>query len=175
MTEVCPQVTVECAACGHTYVAVPEGEASCTQCGRVYSWAAVRSADSSDIDAVLSLWSSTRSAFATTKDSHEVVDRLLSVDPSSLLVAEVDGRVVGALVAAFDGWRGHLYRLAVLPEHRRRGIGLQLVREGERRLRARGAPKIIAPVGRGDEVAEALWSAAGYELEGTTARWQRIL
>jgi ribosomal protein S18 acetylase RimI-like enzyme len=175
LTEVCPQVEVQCPACGHVYVAVPEGEASCSACGQVYSWALVRSADDADIPAVLSLWESARSGYATTKDSIEVVERLLSVDPHSLVVAEVGGRVVGAVVAAFDGWRGHLYRLAVLPEHRRRGVGLQLVREGERRLRGRGAPKVIAPVGRGDSVAEGLWTAAGYELEATTARWQRIL
>ena len=49
------------------------------------------------------------------------------------------------------------------------------MREGERRLRARGAPKVIAPVGRGDERAEGLWAAAGYELQGDVGRWERIL
>ena len=175
MTEVCPQVTVECPACGHAYVAVPDGEATCAQCGHAYSWAEVRVARTDDVASILELWASSRSEFATTNDSNEVVERLLAVDPSSLLVAEVGGRVVGAVIATWDGWRGHLYRLAVAPEHRRRGIGLALVREGERRLRERGAPKVIAPVGRGDERAEGVWAAAGYELQPTVGRWQRIL
>lgn len=175
MTEVCPQVTVECPECGHTYVAVPDARATCVECGAEHSWNPVRVCRPGDVGAVLELWAAARSAFATTNDSREVVKRLLAVDPSSLLVAEIDGRVVGAVIATWDGWRGHLYRLAVAPEHRRRGIGLALVREGERRLRARGAPKAIAPVGRGDERAERLWAAAGYELDATVGRWQHVL
>jgi predicted MFS family arabinose efflux permease len=38
---------------------------------------------------------------------------LLNADPEALLVAEVDGVVVGSLIAAWDGWRGSFYRLAV--------------------------------------------------------------
>ena len=124
---------------------------------------------------MLELWSAARSAYAQTRDDTTVVERLLAADPEALLVVERDGRVLGALIAAWDGWRGHLYRLAVLPEERRRGIGLALVREGERRLLARGARKVIAPVGRGDERAEGLWAAAGYELQGNVGRWERIL
>jgi ribosomal protein S18 acetylase RimI-like enzyme len=40
---------------------------------------------------------------------------------------------VGTLVAAWDGWRGNMYRLAVLPEHRRAGIGRELVDAGYER------------------------------------------
>jgi ribosomal protein S18 acetylase RimI-like enzyme len=172
---VCEQVEVECPRCGHSYVAVPDGEASCAECGHELSWTEVRTARSGDVEAVLELWETARSEHATTEDSKEVVERLLDADPSSLLVAAIDGRVVGALIATWDGWRGHLYRLAIAPERRRRGIGLALVREGERRLRDRGAPKVIAPVGRSDERAEGLWAAAGYELDATVGRWQHVL
>jgi hypothetical protein len=43
------------------------------------------------------------------------VERLLEDGDGALLVAEADGRVVGAIVAGWDGWRGNMYRLAVLP------------------------------------------------------------
>jgi ribosomal protein S18 acetylase RimI-like enzyme len=124
---------------------------------------------------VLELWAAARSAYAQTRDDTTVVEHLLAADPEALLVVERDGRVLGALIAAWDGWRGHLYRLAVLPEERRRGIGLALVREGERRLLARGARKVIAPVGRSDQRAEGLWVAAGYELQRDVGRWEHIL
>ena len=137
--------------------------------------AAVRPCRTDEVAQVLELWAAARSAYAQTRDDATVVERLLAVDPEALLVAERDGRVLGAVIAAWDGWRGHLYRLAVLPEERRRGLGLALVREGERRLRARGAPKVSAPVGRGDERAAGLWAAAGYELQGDVGRWERIL
>ena len=136
---------------------------------------AVRPCRPDEVEQVLDLWAVARSAHATTRDDTAVVERLLAADPEALLVVERGGRVVGVVIAVWDGWRGHLYRLAVLPEERRRGIGLALVREGERRLRSRGARKVIAPVGRGDERAEGLWAAAGYELQQRVGRWERIL
>ena len=42
----------------------------------------------------------------------------------------------GTVIASWDGWRGAMYRLAVLPSLRRRGIAAALVDEGERRLQA---------------------------------------
>lgn len=173
--EVCPQVNVECAACGHAFVAVPDAATACAACGHELRWTEVRTCRAGDVGAVLGLWESARSAYATTADDESVVERLLATDPEALIVAERDGRVVGAVIATWDGWRGHLYRLAVAPAERRRGIAMVLVREGERRLRARGAPKVIAPVGRGDERAEGLWSAAGYELDASVGRWQHVL
>jgi ribosomal protein S18 acetylase RimI-like enzyme len=83
--------------------------------------------------------------------------------------------VAGALIAAFDGWRGNLYRLAVAPSRRREGLARALVEAGEQRLRALGAPKATALVGRGDEAAEALWRAVGYRDDVGIGRWVRRL
>ena len=46
------------------------------------------------------------------------------------------------MIVGWDGWRGSMYRIAVLPARRREGIGRALVAEGERRLRAWGACKV---------------------------------
>ena len=56
-----------------------------------------------------------------------------------VLVAEVDQRIVGSLIATFDGWRGNMYRIAVHPDYQRRGIGQALVAKGERCLTKQGA------------------------------------
>jgi ribosomal protein S18 acetylase RimI-like enzyme len=121
---------------------------------------------------VLALWDRARSGHAETPDSFEALQRL---DDGALLVDERDGEIVGALIAAFDGWRGNMYRLAVRPERRREGIARQLVEAGEERLRALGAPKVTALVGRGDTQAEGLWRAAGYKDDDEIGRWVRTL
>src|SRR4051794_7644597 len=92
----------------------------------------IREARPGDIAGVLALWDAARSDHARTADAleHLLVDR-----PGALLVADEDGAVMGAVIATWDGWRGNMYRLAVRPSRRRRGIALGLVREGEKRLR----------------------------------------
>ena len=53
---------------------------------------------------------------------------------------------MGSLIAGFDGWRANLHRMAVHPQWRRRGLGLALVAEAERRLEAQGAKRAGATV-----------------------------
>jgi GNAT superfamily N-acetyltransferase len=88
----------------------------------------IRIASDSDVERVLELWAAARTTYATTEDTPEAVGTLRARDPGSLLVAEREGRVVGTLIAVFDGWRGGMYRLAIDADHRRQGIGTALVR-----------------------------------------------
>jgi ribosomal protein S18 acetylase RimI-like enzyme len=125
--------------------------------------------------AILELWQQARSEHATTPDRLEDVQRLLVETPGSLFVADSDGAILGALIAAWDGWRGNMYRLAVASQHRRRGIGLALVRTGEENLRRKGARRITALVGFEDEVAAAFWESAGYPKDREIGRRVRNL
>jgi ribosomal protein S18 acetylase RimI-like enzyme len=137
----------------------------------------VRAAGREDVAAVLALWDEARSTNASTPDTPAALERLLATDPGALLVAEEapGGAIVGALVAAWDGWRGNMYRLAVAPAHRRRGIGLALARTGEQRLREHGARRITALVAHEDADAVALWAAAGYARDEAIVRFVRSL
>jgi ribosomal protein S18 acetylase RimI-like enzyme len=85
------------------------------------------------------------------------------------------GRLVGTIVAGWDGWRGNLYRLAVLPSARRRGIALRLVAEAERRLTEKGAVRLSALVMSEHDPAVALWRAAGYTHDPRVGRFVRSL
>jgi ribosomal protein S18 acetylase RimI-like enzyme len=122
----------------------------------------IRAARPEDVGAVLGLWGAARSAHAVIADG-------------ALLVAVEDGEVVGAVIAAFDGWRGNFYRLAVAPSHRRRGVGLALVAAGEERMRALGAPRVTALVAFDDADAGAFWDAAGYPRDEVVGRRVRTL
>ena len=122
----------------------------------------VRAGESGDLAVVLALWQSERSGHASTPDRVEDLERLIAESPGALVVAEREGEIVGALIAAWDGWRGNLYRLAVEEDHRRQGIGLALVRAGEEYLRGRGARRVTALVAFDDEGAGGFWDSAGY-------------
>jgi ribosomal protein S18 acetylase RimI-like enzyme len=130
----------------------------------------IRPATTADIDAVLALWSVGRTEHAVTEDRPEGVARVIERDPQALLLAELDGEPVGALIAAWDGWRGNMYRLAVEPSRRRLGIGMALVRAGEESLRVRGARRITALVAFEDDQAGAFWDRAGYPQDADIGR-----
>src|SRR5205823_8996539 len=103
----------------------------------------IRAATLGETAEILSLWQSAEAVPSATDDP-DGIQRLLDKDPGALLVATADGKIVGTVIAAFDGWRGLMYRLAVLPEYRRRGIATDLIAAGERRLRDVGARRISA-------------------------------
>jgi ribosomal protein S18 acetylase RimI-like enzyme len=130
----------------------------------------IRRCKNEDVGAVLCLWSAARSSRASTADRREDIEALLQDSPAALLVAEADGLVIGAVIAGWDGWRGNIYRLAIHPEYRRRGIGLQLLRAAETYLRDCGAGRITALVAFDDAVAAAFWDAAGYPQDAEIGR-----
>jgi len=135
----------------------------------------LRPALSADIQQVLDLWEDARSTAAAVPDAPEALEALIAHAPDSLLVAELDGKVVGTVVAAWDGWRGNIYRLAVRRECRRLGIGLQLVRAAEAQLRDHGARRVTALVATEELGAAAMWKAAGYEHDRAVERFVRNL
>jgi ribosomal protein S18 acetylase RimI-like enzyme len=105
-----------------------------------------------------------------------VIDRKLEVQPELLLVGEVDGahpddqagaptQIAGAVMACYDGVRGWIYHLAVAPELRRRGLGAELVRAAEERLRALGCPKVNLQVRGSNRGVVAFYRRLGYEID----------
>ena len=135
----------------------------------------MRRCEAGDVPAVLRLWTEARSPHATAVDRAEEVERLVADSPAALLVAARDGEIVGALIAAWDGWRGNMYRLAVSEAHRREGVGLALTRAGEDFLRGCGAQRVTALVAFDDQEAGRFWEAAGYPRDRAIGRRVRNL
>lgn len=135
----------------------------------------MRRSQQADAPAVLDLWAEARSGHASSEDQIEDIERLVGDSPAALLIAERDEEIVGAMIAAWDGWRGNMYRLAVRGESRREGIGLALVRAGEEYLRERRVRRVTALVAFDDEVAGGFWEAAGYPQDLEIGRRVRNL
>jgi ribosomal protein S18 acetylase RimI-like enzyme len=135
----------------------------------------VRRCEQRDVPGVLALWEQARSGHASTPDRVDDVERLVADSPAALLVAERGGEIVGALIAAWDGWRGNMYRLAVREECRREGIGIALTHAGEEYLRGCGARRVTALVAFEDEVAAGFWESAGYPMDREIGRRVRNL
>ena len=140
---------------------------------------AVRPASPADLDGVLAFWQSVdqQSAAEGTDrvDDRPALDRLLARDPQALLLATEGGRLLGTVVVGWDGWRGHLYRLAVDPTSRRQGVARSLLQAAERRLRALGAHRADTMVLVDDALGEAVWQGARFERQDPWRRWVKPL
>jgi ribosomal protein S18 acetylase RimI-like enzyme len=130
----------------------------------------IRAATAADVAAVLELWSEA-DAHPSVTDDLASLEALVVHDPGALLVA-VDGeRVIGSIVAGWDGWRGSIYRLAVAPSHRRAGLGRRLVAAAQDRLAGVGARRASAIVVSDDAQAMAFWHESGWEQQDERARF----
>ena len=133
---------------------------------------AIRAAVADDLPAVLTLWQEAR-AEASRTDDIQSLRQLIEHDRSALLIAEADGRMAGSVIAAWDGWRGSIYRLAVLPAYRRQGLGRRLVYEAEKRLSALGAVRVQAVVVQADARAMGFWRAGSWREQTGQLRFTR--
>ena len=134
----------------------------------------LREAGAGDVAGVLSLWEAV-GAESLVARGRAALAALVTDRPGSLVVADAGGRLVGAVIAAYDGWSATLYGLAVDPGWQHRGTAALLVGEAERRLVAQGATSVTAePVGRTPEQA-GLWEPLGYLPDDVGTRYGRQL
>jgi ribosomal protein S18 acetylase RimI-like enzyme len=134
----------------------------------------IRAGTMGDVDAVVELWN--RAAGPSRQGAQHVEARqLMARDPQSLLVANGDGGIVGTLIVGWDGWRCHLYRLAVDEKARRSGVATALTGEAMRRARGYGASRLDAMVHADNDGAVAFWESVGLRLDGHDSRWSMPL
>ena len=142
----------------------------------------IRPARPEEAAAVLEFWRGAAEG-TSISDDPDGVRTLIERDPDALLLAvEADragqagaDRVIGTVIAGFDGWRCHLYRLAVAPDRRRRGIGSALLDAAHRRFESFGGRRADAMVLERNETGQRTWVAAGYQREDHWRRWVKPL
>ena len=130
----------------------------------------IRTAGAEEAETVLSFWKEAAEGMSITDDVAGVRG-LIERDSEALILAESQGRVVGSVIAGYDGWRCSLYRLAVLPSHRRQGVSTALLQAAEQRFLAVGGRRGDAMVLEANERAQRAWAAAGYHREDHWRRW----
>ena len=134
----------------------------------------IRPARPAEAAAVLEFWRAAAEG-TSISDDPDGVRTLIERDPDALLLAVAGDRIVGTVIAGFDGWRCHLYRLAVAPDRRRRGIGSALLDAAHRRFESFGGRRADAMVLERNETGQRTWSAAGYQREDHWRRWVKPL
>lgn len=107
-------------------------------------------------------------------DPKKDIARKLKVQRELFLVAELEGVLVGTVMAGYDGHRGWINYLAVDIGQRRRGIGTALMRDAERRLKLFGCPKINLQVRRENTAVHAFYAALGFVEDEAVSLGKRL-
>ena len=123
----------------------------------------VRTMTIEDFDQVHALWM-TISGFAirSIDDSREGVERFLRRNPTTSVVAEEDGKIVGSILCGHDGRRGCLYHVCVHKDYRMRGIGKAMVVYAMNALKAEEISKVSLIAFTRNDLGNAFWNRIGW-------------
>jgi ribosomal protein S18 acetylase RimI-like enzyme len=124
---------------------------------------------------VVALWQRVFGYGTAHNAPHFAIDKKLAAGDGLFFVAEAGGKVVGSVMAGYDGHRGWIYSLAVLPEYRGRGLGSRLMRHAEERLKRLGCPKINLQIMQENEGVQAFYRKLGYQTEQRISMGKKIL
>jgi ribosomal protein S18 acetylase RimI-like enzyme len=125
----------------------------------------IRPCEERDLEALVALLLAVFPDPAPHNEPRASIRRKLGVERELLLVGHADGRLVATAMGGWDGHRGWLYQVAVLPDARGRGHGRAIVAAVEERLRARGCPKLNLQVMASNPAAVGFWRRLGYRVE----------
>jgi ribosomal protein S18 acetylase RimI-like enzyme len=121
--------------------------------------------DATHRDQVISLWSDAFGYDAAHNAPGLAIDKKLAFDDNLFFVAVCGQSVVGTVMAGYDGHRGWIYAVAVLPDFRKRGIGSRLLTFAEEKLSQLGCMKINLQIMEGNQAVERFYAANGYLSE----------
>lgn len=123
----------------------------------------IRVMTSDDYDKVYDLWIHTPGmGLNATDDSKEGIEKYLKRNPTTSFVAEVDGKLVGVIMAGHDGRRGYIHHTAVLPEYRKQGIASRLVERVLFALDMEGVKKVALVAFSKNEIGNDFWEKRGF-------------
>ena len=116
-----------------------------------------------DYEGVYALWKKIKGfGIRIIDDSKEGVARFLKRNPTTSVVAEKDGRIVGSILCGHDGRRGCLYHVCVDEDYRRHGIGKRMVVFAMKALKEEKINKVSLIAFTENDIGNAFWNTIGW-------------
>lgn len=116
-----------------------------------------------DYPGVKELWMSIKGfAIRSIDDSREGVERFIKRNPTTSVVAVMDGQIVGAILCGHDGRRGCLYHVCVREDCRLHGIGKAMVVHCMNALKEEKISKVSLIAFSTNDIGNAFWKQIGW-------------
>ena len=134
----------------------------------------IRSYIETDLQEVLKLWKIC-GLVVPWNNPEEDIARKLSVDRDLFLIGEVSDEIVATVMGGYEGHRGWINYLAVAPTHQRNGYGAEIMAEVEKRIRAKGCPKINLQIRSTNADVISFYTSIGYAVDEVVSLGKRLI
>lgn len=128
--------------------------------------AKIRTLKIEDYGAIIGLWKRAGLPFKPKgRDSKQMMKEQMKVFPELFIGAFHERKLVGVVIGSYEGrMKGWINRLAVDPEHRRKGVAQQLMRQVEKALVKRGVAVFCALIETPNKESLSLFQKMGYTV-----------
>lgn len=116
-----------------------------------------------DYEKIYKLWMTIDGfGIRTIDDSYEGVERFIKRNPTTSVVAECDGQIIGAILCGHDGRRGCFYHVCVHKDYRKRGIGKAMAVFCMKALQEEQINKVSLIAFKSNVIGNKFWKSAGW-------------
>jgi len=123
---------------------------------------------------VIQLWNGCGLVISS-NDPIKDIQRKLKVRPELFLVAVSGKKLIGTVMAGYEGHRGWINYLAVDPTRRKLGIGRKLMVAAEKRLKRAGCPKINLQIRENNVQVQAFYKRIGFARDKVVSYGKRLI
>ncbi|UCE36718.1 MAG: GNAT family acetyltransferase [Thermoplasmata archaeon] len=114
---------------------------------------------------VIELWDSVFAPKDARNRPQLSIDKKLSVMDDLFFIARDGDQVIGTVMAGYDGHRGWIYSMAVIPERRNLNVGTTLLKHAENELKKLGCVKINLQIYKDNDSVKNFYLKNGYSIE----------
>jgi ribosomal protein S18 acetylase RimI-like enzyme len=123
--------------------------------------------------AVIDLWNACN-LIVPQNDPLKDIQKKLAFQPELFFIALLDGQLIGSIMVGYEGHRGWIQYLAVLPAFQKRGYGKKLVNKAIVELRKLGCVKVNLQVRRSNASVVDFYKQLGFEEEERISMGMRL-
>lgn len=107
-------------------------------------------------------------------DPVEDIQKKIEFQPDLFFVGLLDSRVIGSIMVGYEGHRGWINYLAVVPEHQGRSYGRKLVLRAVDELRKMGCLKVNLQVRRSNNSVIEFYKHLGFKEDDVVSLGMRL-
>ena len=124
-------------------------------------------------DAVIDLWRKCN-LIVPQNDPAEDIRKKLDFQPELFFIGLLDGKMIGSIMAGYEGHRGWINYLAVVLEFQRHGYGEQLVHKAIEELKKMGCLKVNLQVRRSNTSTIDFYKHLGFKEDDAVSLGMRL-